>query len=264
MTKCSSESLGLKEAETSQIVEAFGSVVAEPTALRWRLFAQRHLTPGVPFELHRALHQQFSEIWPGGSGPAPLWAPTQEEVASSNLGKLSGETFETLHQRSVNEPHWWAQTLLTVLNITPDRSEDELVDLSAGPADPVWFKGMRLNIVDSCFVGRDKEANAITWAGEDGELHDISLGALESWVDVVTSSLNAFGLVPGDAIGIDMPMTWQSVAIYLGVVRAGCVAVSIADSFASPEIATRLEISKAKAIFTQDVIKRGKVIPLYE
>ena len=70
---------------------------------------------------------------------------------------------------------------------------------------------------------------------------------------------------PGDAIAIDMPMNAESVAIYLGIVKAGCVVVGIADSFAPDEIATRLRIGKAKAVFTQDYISRaGKRLPLYE
>lgn len=60
-------------------------------------------------------------------------------------------------------------------------------------------------------------------------------------------------------------MTATSVAIYLGVVLAGCAVVGIADSFASTEIATRLRISKAALIFTQDVMLRdGKTHPLFE
>ena len=47
--------------------------------------------------------------------------------------------------------------------------------------------------------------------------------------------------------------------------KRGCVVVGIADSFAPEEIATRLRIGKAKAIFTQDYINRaGKRLPLYE
>ncbi|KAK5811451.1 hypothetical protein PVK06_026782 [Gossypium arboreum] len=61
----------------------------------------------------------------------------------------------------------------------------------------------------------------------------------------------------GDAIAIDMRMTVSAVVIYLGIILAGCVAVSIADSFAAKEIATRLRVSNAKAIFTQDFILRG-------
>lgn len=55
----------------------------------------------------------------------------------------------------------------------------------------------------------------------------------------------------GDTIAIDMPMTVDAVIIYLAIILAGCIVVSIADSFAAKEIATRLKISKAKGIFTQ-------------
>lgn len=48
-----------------------------------------------------------------------------------------------------------------------------------------------------------------------------------------------------------MPMNVNAVVIYLAIVLAGHVVVSIADSFAAREISTRLDISKAKAIFTQ-------------
>lgn len=55
-----------------------------------------------------------------------------------------------------------------------------------------------------------------------------------------------------------MPMNVHSVVIYLAIVLAGYVVVSIADSFAAREISTRLTISKAKAIFTQVVTLIGK------
>ncbi|MQM21757.1 hypothetical protein Taro_054802, partial [Colocasia esculenta] len=60
------------------------------------------------------------------------------------------------------------------------------------------------------------------------------------------------GLPKGSAVAVDMPMTVTSVVIYLAIVTAGFVVVSIADSFASTEISTRLKISNAKAIFTQN------------
>lgn len=68
---------------------------------------------------------------------------------------------------------------------------------------------------------------------------------------LVAYALQALGLEKGSSIAIDMPMTVKSVVIYLAIVLAGYVVVSIADSFAAPEISTRLKISKAKAIFTQ-------------
>lgn len=55
----------------------------------------------------------------------------------------------------------------------------------------------------------------------------------------------------GDVIAIDMPMTVHAIIIYFAIILAGCVVVSIADSFAAKEIATRLHVSNAKGIFTQ-------------
>lgn len=52
-------------------------------------------------------------------------------------------------------------------------------------------------------------------------------------------------------MAIDMPLTADAVAIYLGTVLAGCAAVSIADSFVAREIGARCRIAAAKAIFTQ-------------
>ena len=58
-------------------------------------------------------------------------------------------------------------------------------------------------------------------------------------------------ICPGTALAINMPMTVEAVVAYLGIVLAGCAVVSIADSFAAVEVAARLKIAKAAAIFTQ-------------
>lgn len=71
---------------------------------------------------------------------------------------------------------------------------------------------------------------------------------------LVAHAIKALGLEKGSAIAIDMPMDVNSVFIYLAIVLAGYVVVSIADSFAPLEISTRLKISEAKAIFTQVTI----------
>lgn len=71
------------------------------------------------------------------------------------------------------------------------------------------------------------------------------------WSSLVANALDALNLAKGSAIAIDMPMNVNAVVIYLAIVLAGYVVVSIADSFAAPAISMRLKISEAKAIFTQ-------------
>ncbi|XP_038679663.1 probable acyl-activating enzyme 17, peroxisomal isoform X3 [Tripterygium wilfordii] len=92
----------------------------------------------------------------------------------------------------------------------------------------------------------------------------MTLEGLRKEVWLVAHALSALDLDRGSAIAIDMPMNVKSVVIYLAIVLSGHVVVSIADSFAAPEISTRIKISDSKAIFTQDVIIRGdKSLPLY-
>ncbi|KAL6579898.1 putative acyl-activating enzyme 17, peroxisomal [Orobanche minor] len=81
---------------------------------------------------------------------------------------------------------------------------------------------------------------------------------------LVAHAIETLKLEKGSAIAIDMPMNVNSVVIYLAIVLSGYIVVSIADSFAPKEISTRLQISKAQAIFTQDLILRGgRRLPLY-
>ncbi|KAI3916225.1 hypothetical protein MKW98_004666 [Papaver atlanticum] len=59
-------------------------------------------------------------------------------------------------------------------------------------------------------------------------------------------------------------MNVTAVIIYLAIVLAEFVVVSITDSVAASEISTRLKSSNEKAIFTQDfIIHGGKSLPLY-
>ncbi|KAK2972566.1 hypothetical protein RJ640_022417, partial [Escallonia rubra] len=134
-----------------------------------------------------------------------------------------------------------------------------------------WLPGSVLNIAECCLLPSNYPAKkddgiAIVWRDEgcdDSNVNQMTLKELREQVMFVANALDAMFL-KGDAIAIDMPMTVTAVIIYLATVLAGLIVVSIADSFAPKEIATRLRVSKAKAIFTQDFIVRGgRRFPLY-
>ena len=99
----------------------------------------------------------------------------------------------------------------------------------------------------------DPSRPALIWADEAAPeaVHTLSLGELSRRAAHVAAALRALGCRPGDAVALDMPLSMEAVVAYLGIVLAGCAAVSIADSFAPAEIAVRLRISGAKAILTQ-------------
>ena len=90
----------------------------------------------------------------------------------------------------------------------------------------------QLNIVDSCFSAPDDAIAIIAQREGDDNLLTLTYPELACLTNRVANGLVNIGLKPGDAVAIDMPMNAESVAIYLGIVKAGCVVVGIADSFA--------------------------------
>ena len=229
--------------------------------------AKTVLRPEHPFELHQRLFDAVYVDWDSVEfGPPPCWIPGPEDIEESNLSPyLSGRSFEEFHAASVGDPEWFGRLLLDVLGIHHAEAPQGVLDLEAGVEHPRWFPGMRLNIGKSCFQDRVPDQPALVWAGEGAALQSMTVAELQTQAERVAWGLLEAGFQEGDAIAIDMPMTHESVVIYLGCVLAGCVVVSIADSFAPGEIQTRLEIAQAKGIFTQDIIVRGgRDIALYQ
>ncbi|MEP6670418.1 MAG: AMP-binding protein [Chthoniobacter sp.] len=195
------------------------------------------------------------------------WTPTPEFVATTNLAWLMERTrtatYEELHAWSVRHRAEYWGLAIERLGVRFERPCRAVLDLSRGVEAPQWLPGARLNVVESCFSA-PSNSPAIIYQAEGGELSVMKYGELRALTGRVAANLRRLGYQPGDALAILMPMTAVAVAIYLGIVAAGCAVVGIADSFRPREIATRLRIAKAAGVFTQDVLLRGgKELPLY-
>ena len=251
----------------NRLLAAAGTGVGGQAAAQacWHELARSVLTPATPFAVHKLLYEHvYRQRDP--ADPAPAWIPTAEEIRASNLHALMRErgcaTYQELFAWSVTQRMEFWGHLTRRLRIRFARRWLAIADLSDLRA-PRWFPGARLNIAESCF-NAPSEAVAIVHQAEGGAPASVSYGELRALANRVANGLYAAGYFPGDRIALDLPMTARAVAIYLGIVLAGCTAVGIADSFAAAEIGVRLRITGAKAIFTQDEIQRGgKLLPLY-
>jgi len=199
--------------------------------------------------------------------PSRGWSPTPECIHATNIAWLMRQagvdSYAALHAWSVrNREAYWALAIER-LGIRFRQPFSQVADISRGAENPRWLVNARLNIVESCFQGAP-DSTAIIHQAEGGALRTMSLGELAELTGRVAGNLQRMGFKPGDALAIIMPMTAESVAIYLGIIKAGCVVVGVADSFQPKEIASRFRLSKAAAVFTQDVMLRGgKALPLY-
>ncbi|GAB4373001.1 MAG: AMP-binding protein [Elainellaceae cyanobacterium] len=239
-----------------------------PPVACWQRLIEQILTPDRPFALHHLLYTTTFADWDIQQGPPPVWVPTEAQIQQSHIAALMRQlnlaTYPELHHWSVQHRAQFWQVMIERLGIRLQEPYTEILDLSLGAESPQWLVNARLNIVESCFQAAE-DATAILFQTAAEALQRWSYGELLALTNRVANGLVEAGLQPGDAIAIAMPMTPESVAIYLGIVKAGGIVVSIADSFAANEIATRLRIANAKAIFTQDGIQRtGKRLPLYE
>ena len=258
---------GLEKIEASEIVEAVNRILKmqSPTAC-WHEISRHILTPHHPFTLHQLLYNTvYADFDRTTDGPPPAWFPTDADISEANITQLMTElsikTYAELHRWSTtNRDRFWQMMI--------DRLDIKAIDTTPYPqkdATGTATNLSKLNIVDSCFSAPDDAIAIIAQREGDDTCVRLTYHELACLTNRVANGLVDIGLKPGDAVAIDMPMNAESVAIYLGIVKAGCVVVGIADSFAPDEIATRLRIGKAKAIFTQDYINRaGKRLPLYQ
>jgi acetyl-CoA synthetase len=196
------------------------------------------------------------------------WAPSPESIRKSTLYALMQEknaaNYAEIHKWSVQNPEAFWEYTIRALDIKLRKPYTQLLDLSGGVAHPKWLRGAELNIAESCF-NTSPDSPAIIVRHQNARLETITIGQLDRLSNRVANGLSALGISKGDAVAIDMTMTAESVAIYLGIVKAGAIVVSIPDSLPAEEIAKRLRIGNAKAVFTQDeIIRVGKSLPMYQ
>ncbi|KAG9456398.1 hypothetical protein H6P81_000906 [Aristolochia fimbriata] len=250
-----------------------------------RVVSNRFLRPDHPHALHQLLYYSVYAPWRGP--PPPYWFPSLTQAKQTNLGRLMEAycpellgpsyqdpitSYKLFYTFAVDHPEVYWQIVLKQLSVQFRKNPICVLDRGdSSKHNGTWFPGSVLNIAECCLlpmksIGKEDSSIAILWRDE-GEDHlpvnKLLLKDLREQVMMVANALDVT-FTKGDAIAIDMPMTVTAVIIYLAIVVAGFVVVSIADSFVANEISTRLHVSNAKGIFTQDfVVRGGKKFPLY-
>ncbi len=259
---------GASLAEAEDILSRLSAFPGDALAAEiWSGLARSALSPALPFPVHRLVYDAVFAEWDEALSPRPAWRPTPEEIADSNIMALCRRTgqpsFGALRAWSAAQRADFYGAVVEMLGIRFRRPPEMTLDLSNGPENPRWLAGATLNIVDSCF-GAPPARPAIISQAEGGERRTMSYADLDRISNRFANALVDAGMRAGDAIAVITPMTVEAVVAYLGIVKTGCAVVSIADSFAPEEIATRLRISGAKLVVTQDIVVRaGKTLPMY-
>lgn len=279
------EAQGIPSQSAEQIHRKLSQIIRDHgpgSPLTWKSISKDVLTPELPFSFHQMVYYGCYKDY--GLDP-PAWLPDSQYAISSNVGQLLERrgkeflgskykdpisSFSDFQAFSVSNPELYWKSLFEEMDISFSVQPKCILHENSAYPGGQWLYGACLNPAKNCLSLNQKknlDDVAIVWRDEgedDLPVKKITLQELRTEVWSVAHALDTLGLPKGSPIAIDMPMNVNSVVIYLAIVLSGRVVVSIADSFAPAEIATRLKISEAKAIFTQDTIVRGgKSIPLY-
>lgn len=261
---------------SQQNLLAKAETVSDPVK-RWSLIAAL-LTPSDSFDIHKILFHNNYKGLTGHEEVCPAYIPNESDIAKTNIGKMMSslniDCYQDFYRFSIEKPEEFWHACLQQLQVPFKVPYSRVFDTTSSPhgvKSVDYLPGAQFNIVDACFSRRDKDEAALVYASEgDATIQTVSFGELDKLCSRIANGLvrpkeeGGLGLAKGDAVGICMPMTTEAVAVYFGIIKAGLVVVSIADSFSAGEIEMRMRIANAKAIFTQDVVyRRDKYLPLY-
>jgi acetyl-CoA synthetase len=197
-----------------------------------------------------------------------LWEPSNSFIASTNvwrfLRRLGCANREEFLRYSVDHlEDFWAECVRET-GIEFSKPYSHVLDASRGVEWSRWFTGGELNIVHNCLDRHIARANpAIVWEGENGSQRSISFPELHDEVNALAAYLLSLGLEKGDRVAMCMPMNPEVITILYACLKLGLIVVPIFAGFGEGAIATRLEDSGAKFVFTAEHLeRRGKKLPL--
>ncbi len=199
-----------------------------------------------------------------------IWEPSREWIEQTNvwqfmrkLGFTDREEFLRYSRENIEE--FWAR-MVEQEGIEWFQPYDRVLDASRGVEWSEWFLGGKLNIAWNCLDRHVASGNtACIWEGEDGAVRTLTYAQLADETNRLANALAALGLTKGDRVALVMPMVPEVVAILYACCKLGLIVVPIFAGFGSSAIATRLENSGARVVFTADhAQRRGKLLALKE
>jgi acetyl-CoA synthetase len=253
---------GLTRDEAQQFDRRLAEVpnLADPSD-RWAYISRACLSTDQAYAVHEYVFDRVYHDWDELRGAPPAWIPPRDIRRRCNLGRLLDEhgfgSEDDFRAWALADRIGFWTCMMRALSIRFDRPPDSVVDPASEPERPSWFPGARLNIGESCLQALP-EAIAVREFSADGACRETTYGELTELSGRVAGGLATAGVAAGEAVGVLLPMTTEAVAILLGIIRAGCVAVPVAESFAPPEVELRFQLGGVRLVFTQEaVVRRG-------
>jgi len=177
--------------------------------------------------------------------------------------------YDNLEKKSFSDPGWLWDNVIKFSNLKFYKPYKKILDETKGPPWSKWCVGGTTNIVLNC-VDRHKDKDFfketfIYSEREDGREISITYEEFDKQISKVGNSLKINGFKKGDVIALYMPQFIETYIAYFAILKIGCVVLPLFSGYGSKAVIERLNIAKAKGIFTvEKTFRKGKEIRMFD
>ena len=177
--------------------------------------------------------------------------------------------YDDLEKKSFSDPGWLWDNVIKFSDLKFYNPYKKILDETKGAPWSKWCVGGTTNIVLNC-VDRHKDKDFfketfIYSEREDGTESSITYEEFDKQISKVGNSLKINGFKKGDVIALYMPQFIETYIAYFAILKIGCVVLPLFSGYGSKAVIERLNIAKAKGIFTvEKTFRKGKEIRMFD
>ena len=202
----------------------------------------------------------------------PLWTPSAERVAGSNMASFRHSVNErlgldlvdtvALQAWSLRDPNAFWQAVWDWGGVLGDPGDVAFVAADEGGhpvRDARWFPGARLSFAENLLDGRGAPgtAPAVVFAGEDGGERTVTWDDLRAEVAAAASALRGAGVGAGDRVAAWMPNVPETVVVMLATLALGAVFSSTSPDFGTAGVLDRFAQIEPTVLVATDGYRYG-------
>lgn len=190
----------------------------------------------------------------------PLWTPSPDRIANSNMNALmkfiakDGHAmahYSDLYDFSIRLPHLFWKYVWDFGGFVHSKGYDKVLENPDQMPGAKWFTGSKLNFAQNLLKFRHDEI-AICAYDERGKQQDITYRELYQKVAKLSTWFKEQGIEPGDRIAAFMPNVPETITAMLAATSVGAVWSSCSPDFGLQGVLDRFGQIEAKMIITTD------------
>ena len=191
----------------------------------------------------------------------PIWTPSPERIAGSNLSRFLNvvntecnkdfHDYSQLYRWSVESPEEFWPALWTFCGVKASRLWDEVLTDGHKMPGAKWFQGARLNFAENLLRRKDNKAAIVFW-GEDRRRRQLSYADLYRSVARLQSAMRHSGIRQGDCIAGFMPNIPETIIAMLATAGLGAIWSSCSPDFGVSGAVERFSQIEPRLLFCAD------------